>query len=419
MAIAASSAAFGVANVAKNPSPVFWTTSPPDSAIFCFEHLVVTAEQLLPLVVAERLEKPGRADDVREQERPSRLLTAEELGCPLGIRLRADALEGPVRGFELRGRGVLVALPTEGHSEKEPSLRGLERSPDLAPLVARLTEPADGLVRIALGERDPPGGDVDGGVERGCPAAADLEGVDDLLELRGSGARRLQISRGDGDLHLSRQPPKPGQRFLDLLERARDPRDSRIELPFRETQEGKARLWVVAQLVRARVRLVGGGEVAEAAANLADLVVAQRRDVALEVVQLVTGRRRHLFRGLEITAESHELCAMDTTGAREAGHVQPVAPAVRRLGPLGGPAEVTDVLARADRHAVDERRRVRLELAADCRGRALVEELEPLLDLAALHERAPLGGKREHLRVPVAEAPGELVGVLEVSIAEG
>jgi hypothetical protein len=170
----------------------------------------------------------------------------------------------------------------------------------------------------------------------------------------------------------------------------------------------------VPQLVRARVRLVGSGEVAEPAANLADLVVAHGRDVALEVVQLVAGRHRDHLRRLEVTAEPHDLGAVDAAGAREAGHVQPVAPAVRRLGPFGGPAEVTDVLARADRHAVDERRRVRLELAADCRGRALVEELEPLLDLTALHERAPLAGEREHLRVPVAEAPCELVRVFEV-----
>ena len=130
------------------------------------------------------------------------------------------------------------------------------------------------LVRVTLGERDPPGGDVDGGVERGSSAAADLEGVHDLLELRGRRARGLQVSGGHGDLHLRRQPPEPGERFLDLFERARDSRDGRIELPFRKAEQGEARLGVVPQLVRARVRLVGSGEVAEPAANLADLVVA-------------------------------------------------------------------------------------------------------------------------------------------------
>ena len=245
MAIAASSAAFGVANVAKNPSPVFWTTSPPRVGDLLLEQLVVPAEELPPLVVAERLEEPGRADDVREQERATGLLPAEELGCPLGIRFRADALEGRVRGIELRGRGMLVAFPPERHAEEEPSLGGLERRPDLAPLVARLTEPADGLVRVTLGERDPSGGDVDGGVERGSSAAADLVGVDDLLELRGRRTRRLQVSGGHRDLHLSREPPEARERFLDLLERARDSRDGRIELPFRKAKQGKARLGVV------------------------------------------------------------------------------------------------------------------------------------------------------------------------------
>src|SRR6187200_2110195 len=104
---------------------------------------------------------------------------------------------------------------------------------------------------------------------------------------------------------------------------------------------------------------------------------------------------------------------MDAAGPWKAGHVEPVTPPVRRFGPLGRPAEVTHVLARADRHAVDERRRVRLELAADGCGRALVEELEPLLDLATLHERAPFAGQREHLRVTVSEPSSQLVGALE------
>src|SRR5438034_5488101 len=43
------------------------------------EQLVVPREQLLPFLVAERLEQPGRADDVREHERASCLLTTEEL----------------------------------------------------------------------------------------------------------------------------------------------------------------------------------------------------------------------------------------------------------------------------------------------------------------------------------------------------
>jgi hypothetical protein len=142
--------------------------------------------------------------------------------------------------------------------------------------------------------------------------------------------------------------------------------------------------------------------------------VAQRRDVPLEVVQLVTRGHRNLLRRFEVAAKPHDLGTVDSACAREAGHVQPVAPAVRRFRPLGGPAEVADVLARADRHAVDESRRIGLELAADRRSRALVEKLETLLDLAALHERATLAGDRKHLRITVAEALGQLVGMLEV-----
>jgi len=88
--------------------------------------------------------------------------------------------------------------------------------------------------------------------------AADLVGAHELLELSRRGARRLQISGGYRDLHVSRESSKPRERFLDLLERACDSGDGRIDLPFRETEQCKSRLRVMPQLVRARVRAVGG-----------------------------------------------------------------------------------------------------------------------------------------------------------------
>src|SRR5436190_7749077 len=71
------------------------------------EELVVPREQLLPFLVAERLEQSRRADDVREQKRAPRLLPAEELRSALRVCPRPDALEGCVSGIELGDRGVL------------------------------------------------------------------------------------------------------------------------------------------------------------------------------------------------------------------------------------------------------------------------------------------------------------------------
>ena len=257
-----------------------------------------------------------------------------------------------------------------------------------------MTEPADSLVRVAFGEGDPAESDINGGVKRLSTARAGLVGADELLQLSGGRAGRLQVASRDPDFDLSRQSPNPPKRLVHLLECVGDSFDRGIELPLHQAEQGKARLRVGPQLVRSCVCLLGGWQVAEPAADLADLVVAARGDVALEVEQLVARRDRHLFRRRQITAHTHQLGAMDAAGAGEAGHVEPVAPPVGGLGPLGGATKVTDVLAGADGHAVDERGRVRLQLAADGRCGRLVDQLEPLIDLAALHETASLRHQR-------------------------
>jgi hypothetical protein len=173
-------------------------------------------------------------------------------------------------------------------------------------------------------------------------------------------------------------------------------------------------LGIAAELVGLSVRFLCGGEVAEAPANLADLVKAARSDLTLEVLELRARRHRDLLRRLEIAAKAHDLGAMDAAGAREPRDVELIAPAVRDIGPFGRPPVVAEVVAGADRHAVDDRRGVRLELAAHRGGGRFVEQLQTRVDLAALHERASLPDEGEHLRVAVSEAPAELEGTVEV-----
>ena len=179
----------------------------------------------------------------------------------------------------------------------------------------------------------------------------------------------LQVAGRDRDLDLRGQTRKTPERLVEVLEAARDPRHRPVDLALAEPKQREARLRVAPELVRLGVGLLRGGEVAEAAADLADLVVPARGDPALEVVQLLAGRHRLLLRLGQVAAKPHDLRPVDAAGAREAGDVEPVAPAVRRLGPLGRAPVVAEVLARADRHAVDEPGRVGPQLAAD-RGRA-------------------------------------------------
>src|SRR4029077_5819743 len=99
---------------------------------------------------------------------------------------------------------------------------------------------------------------------------------------------------------------------------------------------------------------LGALEVASATADLGDLVVAERGDGAVEVVELLAGRDRLRFGGRPVTAHPEHLGTVDTAGAGEPADVELVAEAVRSLRPLGCAAHVSQVLAGADRDAVHE-----------------------------------------------------------------
>jgi hypothetical protein len=308
---------------------------------------------------------------------------------------------------------VLVAGPAERQPEQEPRLGGLVRRSDSLPLVASPAQQLHCRLRVAFGERHLASGQVHGRVERARPPAAHLVRVDDPLELGRRGARCAQVGRRDRDLHLGREDAEALQRLGPLLERARERGDRIADLPLGKAEERQARLRIAPEPVRQLERLLRPCEVAPAAADLADLVVAARRDRAVEVVELRTGRDRLLLGFGPVTAQPHDLGSMQPAGAGEAAHVEAVAPAVGLLRPLGSAPVVADVLARADRRAVGDARGERLELAAHRSCGRLVVEREPLLDFAASHERASFPDKREHLCVPVAETSTELVRAVE------
>ena len=133
--------------------------------------------------------------------------------------------------------------------------------------------------------------------------------------------------------------------MLGLLQAAGDSCRGCADLALGEPEQGEPGLGIAAELVGLSVRLLRGGEVAEAPANLADLVEPARGDLTLEVLELPAGRHRDLLRRLEVAAEAHDLGAMDSAGAREPGDVELIAPAVRDIGPLGRPAVVAEVVA--------------------------------------------------------------------------
>jgi len=254
---------------------------------------------------------------------------------------------------------------------------------------------------------------VDGGVERSGASLADLVRVNDLFELLQCGARRLEVAGSDGDLHLSREASNADERILDVVKEPCDAGDRGIDLALGETEEREARLRLAPELVRRAVRLLSTGEVAPPAPDLPDLVVPAGCDAAVEVVQLLTGRERLRFGRRPVAAEPQDLRPVDATCPWEARDVQLVAPPVRRFGPLCRAPVVAQIAAGADREAINETGRVRLQVAGYRGCCRLVQQSEALLDLPGFDARAPLPGESQYLHISVAHPLGELERVFE------
>ena len=209
-AAAASTAAAGVWNAAKYPSPVCLMTSPPAPSISSRSVRSCHVEELAPLLLAEDLDELRRVDDVGEHERAPGRGLAEELGRALRVQHRPEALERRPGDGELLARAVLVALAAVGEAEEHPRLRGLVRRADLVPGVAGGAKRGRGAVPVVLGEPDPPVGKLDRPLEDGRPAAVDQIVVGDRLELAEGLSGAPELARGERDLDLGRKPPASG-----------------------------------------------------------------------------------------------------------------------------------------------------------------------------------------------------------------
>ena len=338
----------------------------------------------------------------------------EALVHALLVQLRTEALERREGRLELGGRRVLVALPAEREPEQHPRVRRLVRSTNLCQSSrARLRQAAAPSASPSASLICP---EAKWTVASNAGARRSPIVYESTMPSSSSIAARA-VFRSPAAIAISTCAGKRRRResgSCGVLERARDRRDGAVDLALGETQEREAGLRSPSQLVGFRVRLHRGGEVAAAAADLTDLVVAAGRDVAVEVVELLARCDRLLLRLGPLASDPHDLRAMDATCAGEARDLEAVAPTVRDLGPFGRPAVVAEVLTGADRDAVDDPGRERPQLAAHGRGSCLVEERESFLDVARLDERSALSDERQRVRVAVAEAETELGSAVEL-----
>src|SRR6187200_494229 len=373
MATAASIAAPGSSNEAKKPSPVCLMTSPPLSTIRVRTSLSCSASSLLQ----------------RSSPRFSSSLVEPTMSVKRNVR-------------------CVSTRPSSSFARSSSSFAPSRSNVVCAACSSRVAACSSPWCRKAM-----PSSIRAWAVSYGAPIA-DLVGVDDLLELRGGRAGRVQVAGGERDLGECGQHPDALQRLVHLRETARDTGHRAVHLSLGQLEEGQTGLGRTTELVRGAERLLGGREIAATATDLADLVVAARGDEAIEVVDLLAGRERRLLGLGPVAAQAHDLGAVNAAGTGEPVHVLLLAPAAGRLRPLRGAPVVADVLAGRDRRAVDEPGCVRAELAGHGRRAGLVEDREPLLDVAPLHERPALADERQDLRVTVACPSGDLMGPLEL-----
>src|SRR6185503_15651918 len=106
---------------------------------------------------------------------------------------------------------------------------------------------------------------------------------------------------------------------------------------------------------------------------------------------------------VEAAPEAHDLCVVDAAHAGERGHGVRVAELGGAIRPLRGAVEIGHLAARADRVAVDDEGRIRVELAPEGRRARLVEQQLALADFAFLEQRSALALDAADFKAPVRE----------------
>ena len=193
-------------------------------------------------------------------------------------------------------------------------------------------------------------------------------------------------------MHEHREHRCPGQPVRPrVLQAAADDRHRGVDAALCEAQQGEPAARSAAQLLGSGERLVGLVELAQTAPDVADLGVGRRAVDQVAPDQLLA-RPRCLALGLRQRSPPLEHDGpMDPADAREDGERVLLRPTHRGLGPLGGPVEVTELLAGADEAAVHLAGRVRAEATLDREEHRLVQVAHALRDLALVDQHAALG----------------------------
>ena len=234
-----------------------------------------------------------------------------------------------------------------------------------------------------------------------------VEGRGDRLELCLPIGRGAEVARGDGDLDLDRQEPRPGEVCGRLPRQPGDYRQGGFGPSLGEAEEGQLATRSPAQLLGASEGLFGPVELAQPPADVADL--GERRAAVADVAadQLLAGLEG-LALGLgQRPASLQDHGPVHAADPREDGERVLLGPGQGGGGPFGRSVEVPEVLTGADEAAVHLAGRVRPEAALDGEEHRLVEVAHALRHLALVDEDPPRGLQRLRLEVGGAEPAGQ------------
>ena len=253
-------------------------------------------------------------------------------------------------------------------------------------------------------------------VEQRRSLAADAEALGELLQLGGGCLRRLDVADRERNLHLGGEPPRARQRVLGVVSERPVQRGRGFRsLALGEPQQSLTRLRVSPELMRLPIRLLGRVEVAAPPPDLADLVVAggrRERVVGLEIGARVDGLALGL---VPLAAKPEDLGAVHAAGFPGSRASSPRRTSGSRPRSSDGHGRSRRPLGAGDRHAVDDRRRERIELTGKRRGRCLVEQRETGVQLSKEDEAPAVNDESQRLEVGVAKALADVECTLRVS----
>ena len=203
-----------------------------------------------------------------------------------------------------------------------------------------------------------------------------------------------------------RQQRRPGQRVPGVAKATGDDGQGDLGASLGQAQQRKPPAGLAAEALGLGERLFSPVELTEATPDVADFGVGRRAVAQVPVVQFFAGPFGFADGLGQGAAPLQYAGPVDPADAREDRKRMLLRPCDGRLGPLGRPVEVAELLAGADQAAVHLARGVGQEAVFDGEEHRLVEVAEALRDLTPIDQDPAHRHGGPPLRAPESAGTG-------------